>query len=73
MMFRRLFAEHVIKGRPVKRLLLCDPETHKKVSDSKGMEFYKKQIRIVFETGFINLRISKRLSPAMPMLPWVNS
>ncbi|MFA6798587.1 MAG: NAD(P)H-dependent oxidoreductase subunit E, partial [Bacteroidales bacterium] len=52
---QEIVAEHVIKGRPVERLLYVDPETHKKVSDSKGMEFYKKQIRIVLRNcGFIN-------------------
>ena len=38
--------EHVIKGRRVEHLLYKDPETDKHVEDSKGMGFYKKQIRI---------------------------
>ncbi len=38
--------EHVIKGRRVEHLLYKDPETGKHVEDSKGMGFYKKQIRI---------------------------
>ncbi len=38
--------EHVVKGRRVTRLLYTDPKTEKIVSDSKGMEFYKKQVRI---------------------------
>ncbi len=38
--------EHVVKGRRVERLLYTDPETRKHVEDSKGMGFYKKQLRI---------------------------
>lgn len=47
--------EHIIKGRKVERLLYVDPETRKKVSESKNMGFYKKQIRIALRNcGFIN-------------------
>ncbi|MCK9220002.1 MAG: NADH-ubiquinone oxidoreductase-F iron-sulfur binding region domain-containing protein [Bacteroidales bacterium] len=47
--------EHIIKGRKVTRLLYTDPETKEQVSDSKHMEFYKKQIRIALRNcGFIN-------------------
>uniref|UniRef100_UPI0032165041 NADH-quinone oxidoreductase subunit NuoF n=1 Tax=uncultured Draconibacterium sp. TaxID=1573823 RepID=UPI0032165041 len=47
--------EHVVKGRPVKRLLYTDPTTDEHISDSKGMDFYKKQIRIALKNcGFIN-------------------
>jgi NADP-reducing hydrogenase subunit HndC len=47
--------EHVIKGRPVQHLLYVDPTTDKQISDSKGMDFYKKQIRIALKNcGFIN-------------------
>ena len=38
--------EHLVKGRPVERLLYKDPETELPVSDSKHMDFYKKQVRI---------------------------
>ncbi|PKM50134.1 MAG: NADH-quinone oxidoreductase subunit J/K [Firmicutes bacterium HGW-Firmicutes-7] len=38
--------EHIIKGRKVERLLFVDPKTEKMVSDSKKMDFYKKQLRI---------------------------
>ncbi len=38
--------EHIVKGRKVARLLYKDPKTEKIITDSKGMEFYKKQIRI---------------------------
>lgn len=47
--------EHIIKGRKVERLQYKDPETHESVDDSKGMNFYKKQIRIALRNcGFIN-------------------
>lgn len=47
--------EHLIKGRPLQRLLYKDPVTHEQISDSKGMDFYKKQMRIALRNcGFIN-------------------
>ena len=47
--------EHIIKGRKVERLLYKGPETKKPIGDSKGMDFYKKQIRIALRNcGFIN-------------------
>ena len=47
--------EHVVKGRQLDRLLYNDPVSNKKISDSKGMDFYKKQIRIALRNcGFIN-------------------
>jgi len=47
--------EHLIKGRKVDRLLYIDPKTNESISDSKHMEFYKKQIRIALRNcGFIN-------------------
>ena len=50
-----IVAEHVIKGRPVSRLLYIDPKTREKVSDSKHMGFYRKQIRIALHNcGFID-------------------
>jgi len=50
-----IIKEHVVKGRPVERLLYKDPHTDEKISDSKGMDFYKKQIRIELRNcGFIN-------------------
>ena len=38
--------EHIIGGRKVGRLLYIDPETNESVSDSKHMNFYRKQVRI---------------------------
>ncbi len=47
--------EHVVKGRVVKHLLYTDPKVEKHISDSKHMDFYKKQIRIALRNcGFIN-------------------
>ena len=50
-----ILEEHIIKGRRVTRLLYENPETGEKVSDSKHMGFYKKQIRVALRNcGFIN-------------------
>ncbi|HEX2920015.1 MAG TPA: NADH-quinone oxidoreductase subunit NuoF [Bacteroidales bacterium] len=47
--------EHVIKGRKIDRLLYKDPVRKESVSDSKHMDFFKKQMRIVLRNcGFIN-------------------
>ncbi|MDD4644502.1 MAG: NADH-quinone oxidoreductase subunit NuoF [Bacteroidales bacterium] len=50
-----IIAEHIIKGRKVHRLLFKDPVTEEYINDSKGMNFYKKQLRIALRNcGFIN-------------------
>lgn len=41
-----IIKEHIIGGRKVQRLLYVDPETNESVSDSKHMNFYRKQVRI---------------------------
>ena len=47
--------EHIIGGRKIKRLLYIDPKTEKIVSDSKHMDFYRKQMRIALRNcGFID-------------------
>jgi len=47
--------EHIIKGRKVESLLYVDPNKNEVKSDSKQMDFYKKQIRIALRNcGFIN-------------------
>lgn len=47
--------EHIVKGRKVERLLFEDPETEERISDSKNMDFYKKQMRIALRNcGFID-------------------
>ncbi len=43
---KEIVEEHIVKGRKVSRLLYKDPKSEKIVTDSKGMEFYKKQVRI---------------------------
>lgn len=52
---RTIIEEHVVKGRKIERLLYINPETHQTVSDSKHMDFYKKQLRIALRNcGFID-------------------
>ena len=47
--------EHLVKGRPVERLLYKDLKSKGSVHSSKGMDFYKKQIRIALRNcGFID-------------------
>ena len=41
-----IIKEHIIGGRRVERLLYLDPKTQQHVSDSKHMDFYRKQMRI---------------------------
>ncbi len=43
---KEIIAEHAVKGRRVERLLYVDPTNKQQIPDSKGMGFYKKQIRI---------------------------
>jgi NADH:ubiquinone oxidoreductase subunit F (NADH-binding)/(2Fe-2S) ferredoxin len=43
---KEIVEEHIVKGRKVSRLLYKDPKSDKTIADSKGMEFYKKQMRI---------------------------
>lgn len=50
-----IVSEHIIGGRKIERLLYVDPKTEKTVSDSKHMDFYRKQIRIALRNcGFID-------------------
>ena len=47
--------EHIIGGRRIERLLYVDPKTEHTVSDSKHMDFYRKQMRIALRNcGFID-------------------
>lgn len=47
--------EHIVKGRPLKRLLYKNPKNDFAVSSSANIDFYKKQIRIALRNcGFIN-------------------
>jgi len=43
---KEIVEEHIVKGQKVARLLYKDPKSDKIITDPKGMEFYKKQIRI---------------------------
>lgn len=50
-----IVSEHIIGGRKIERLLYIDPKTEKTVSDSKHMDFYRKQMRIALRNcGFID-------------------
>ena len=50
-----IVGEHIIGGRKIERLLYIDPKTEKAVSDSKHMDFYRKQMRIALRNcGFID-------------------
>lgn len=47
--------EHLVKGRKVAHLLYVNPNSKTHVSDSKHMDFYKKQMRIALRNcGFVN-------------------
>ena len=41
-----IFTEHIVGGKRVNRLLYVDPKRKMTVSDSKHMDFYRKQVRI---------------------------
>lgn len=43
---REIVEEHIVQGKKVERLLYQDPKTKQHVSDSKHMDFYKKQMRV---------------------------
>ncbi|MEG0647725.1 MAG: NADH-quinone oxidoreductase subunit NuoF, partial [Bacteroides sp.] len=50
-----IITEHIIGGRKIERLLYEDPKTEKAVSDSKHMDFYRKQLRVALRNcGFID-------------------
>lgn len=50
-----IVAEHIVGGRKVERLLYVDPKSGQTVSDSKHMDFYRKQKRIALRNcGFID-------------------
>src|SRR5574344_26159 len=52
---KRIVEEHLIKARKVPELLYMNPENKEHISDSKHMDFYKKQIRIALRNcGFID-------------------
>ena len=50
-----IITSHIINGERVERLLFKDPKSKQAVSDSKHMDFYKKQIRVALRNcGFID-------------------
>lgn len=50
-----IVAEHIIKGRPLQRLLYKNPKNDYRVSSSTNIDFYKKQVRVALRNcGFIN-------------------
>ncbi|RRD95093.1 NADH-quinone oxidoreductase subunit NuoF [Clostridiales bacterium COT073_COT-073] len=50
-----IIERHIIRGHKVERLLFVEPETQEVISDSKHMNFYKKQQRIALRNcGFID-------------------
>ncbi len=50
-----IVAEHIVGSRRVDRLLYRDPKDGRHVSDSKHMDFYKKQLRVALRNcGFID-------------------
>jgi NADP-reducing hydrogenase subunit HndC len=50
-----IIKEHIVLGRKVERLLYKNQTTHEPISDSKHMDFYKKQKRIALRNcGFID-------------------
>lgn len=50
-----IITQHILNGRKIERLLYKDPKTQQHVSDSKHMEFYKKQLRVALRNcGFID-------------------
>lgn len=52
---QEIVEEHIIKGRPIQRLLYTDPVNKNKITSTSNIDFYKKQIRIALRNcGFIN-------------------
>ncbi|HPR60381.1 MAG TPA: NADH-quinone oxidoreductase subunit NuoF [Prolixibacteraceae bacterium] len=47
--------EHIVKGRPLQRLLYKNPKNNYKVTSTAGIDFYKKQVRIALRNcGFVD-------------------
>jgi NADH-quinone oxidoreductase subunit F/NADP-reducing hydrogenase subunit HndC len=67
---KEIISEHIIKGRPLQRLLYKNPKNDYRVTTSTNIDFYKKQVRIALRNcGFIILRISTNTLPVMATLP----
>lgn len=66
--------EHIIGGKRIERLLFVDPKNGAKVSDSKHMDFYRKQKRIALRNcGFINPENIEEISVATDTCHWQNA
>jgi len=50
---KEIISETILKGRPVDRLLYCDPATGQKFLHENEIPFYKKQMRILLENNSI--------------------
>ncbi|MBN2263554.1 MAG: NADH-quinone oxidoreductase subunit NuoF [Prolixibacteraceae bacterium] len=47
--------EHIVKGRPLQRLLYKNPKNNYKVTNTASIDFYKKQVRIALRNcGFVD-------------------
>jgi (2Fe-2S) ferredoxin len=67
---KEIVAEHVIKGRPVKRLLYDKSQSHLNTK-LEDISFYQKQFRIVLRNCGITIpRRSTNTSPATATPPW---
>lgn len=52
---KEIITEHVVKGRPLQRLLYKDPKNNNEVSNTANIDFYKKQVRLALRNcGFID-------------------
>ena len=50
-----IVSEHIVGGKRIERLLYTDPESGRHISDSKHMNFYRKQKRVALRNcGFID-------------------
>ena len=48
-----IVSEHVLKGRPVNRLLYVEPGMKERIAEHREMPFYKKQLRIALRNCFL--------------------
>ncbi len=52
---KEIISEHIVKGRPLQRLLYKNPKNNYAVSNTANIDFYKKQVRIALRNcGFID-------------------
>ena len=64
-----IIEEHIIKGRPLRRLLYVNPKNEYHVTSTANIDFYKKQVRIALRNcGFINPENIEIILPVMAIL-----